>query len=69
MTKTFAIKKPITILADQKILEQLPQSVTSKLGAIQETGFALSPGRRDLFCEGGVVQYILGSDTASVELD
>ena len=63
------ISKPITILADQKILEQLPKSVLKKLGPVQETGFLLSPGRRDLICRGGVVQYVLGSDTASVELD
>ena len=66
---TYKIKTPITILADARILNQLPKSVLKKLGAVQETGFLLSPGRRDLFCEGGVVQYVLGSDTASVELD
>lgn len=65
----YKIKTPITILADTKILSQLPKSVRARLGPIQETGFLLSPGRRDLFCEGGVVQYILGADTASVVFD
>ena len=69
MTKTYPIKKPITILADTRILQQLPKSVLKKLGPVIETGFALSPGRRDLFCKRGLVQYILGADTATVEFD
>ena len=69
MTKTFPIRKPITILADTEILKQLPLSVLKKLGAVEETGFALSPGRRDLFCSGGTVRYVLGATTADVDLN
>ena len=69
MTKTYPIKKPITILADKRILQQLPKSVLKKLGPVVETGFALSPGRRDIYCRSGLVQYLLGSDAATVEFD
>lgn len=66
--KSYPIKRPITVLFDHLIIEQLPKSIIKKLGAIQESGFHLSLGRRDLFFEGGSVAYILGSSQAQVEL-
>lgn len=69
MITTYKIPNPITILRDDLILEQLPSSVLEKLGDTEETGFHLGANRRDLFCKGGAVQYVLGSDKATVELD
>ena len=66
--KTYPIKRPITALFDHLIVEQLPKSIVKKLGTIQETGFHLSLGRRDLYFEGGSVAYVLGSSQAEVEL-
>jgi hypothetical protein len=68
-TTTYPIKRPITIMMDHLIIGQLPKDVRQQLGPIVETGFLLSSGRRDLICEGGVAQYILGSRTIDVTLD
>ena len=68
MTK-YKIKQPITILRDDLILKQLPSKVRTRLGPVEETGFHLSLGRRDLFCRSGLVQYILGSSEASVAFE
>lgn len=65
---TYKIKRPITILRDDLIIEQLPKSVVKKLGPTQETGFHLGEMRRDIFCESGTIQYKLGADVALVDL-
>ena len=59
---------PITILRDDLMLASLPTDIQQKLGSTVETGFHLGLGRRDIFCEGGLVQYVLGAKSISVEL-
>lgn len=65
----YKIKQPITTIDDALILEQLPADVRTRLGNIEETGYHLGEGRRDLFCSTGTVQYTLGSSEASVAFD
>lgn len=65
----YTIKRPITVMMDDLIIEQLPRKIRTQLGDKVETGFHLGEGRRDLFFENGSAQYKLGSSTISVEMD
>lgn len=72
MTRTYKITAPVTSIdkeMDDKILDQLPESAFDQLGDPDGSGFDLDKNRRELFFEKGVVQYVLGSDKASVLLD
>ena len=44
---TYEIHRPITILRDDLIIEQLPKKVRNQLGCTVETGFHLGEGKRD----------------------
>ena len=66
---TYEIHRPITILRDDLIIEQLPKKVRKQLGGKVETGFHLGEGRRDLFFENGSASYKLGSNSISVVID
>ena len=66
---TYEIKRPITVMMDDLIIEQLPKKIRKQLGDKVETGFHLGEGRRDLFFENGLAQYKLGSSSISVEMD
>ena len=66
---TYEIKRPITVMMDDLIIGQLPKKVRKQLGPIEETGFHLGEGRRDLFCTNGTAQYKLGSTTITVDMD
>ena len=68
MTKTYPIPIPITILADHRIVEQLPKSVRKRLGDFEESGFHLGEMRRDLFYSNATLRYVLGSSSIDVEL-
>lgn len=61
--------QPITIMADNKIIQQLPKEVQLKLGPLLETGFHLGEGRRDLFFQHATIQYKLGSRRIAVTFE
>ena len=72
MTNTTKITYPIQSIAainDEAVLSQLPINIVDQLGVLQETGFHLMLNRRDLFYTHGLVQYVLGTRQAHVELD
>ena len=66
---TYEIHRPITILRDDLIIEQLPKKVRKQLGDKVETGFHLGESKRNLFFERGLAQYKLGSNSISVVID
>lgn len=66
---TYEINRPITIMMDELILEQLPKKVRKQLGDTIGTGFHLGETRRDYTFENGIAQYKLGSSTISVEMN
>ena len=66
---TYKIASPTTGLDPVLVISQLPKDIRSRLGPVKETGFMLGIDRRDIFCANGLVEYILGSDEASVEFD
>lgn len=66
---TYEIKRPITVMMDELILEQLPKKVRKQLGDTIGTGFHLGETRRDYTFENGIAQYKLGSSTISVEMN
>ena len=66
---TYKIASPTTDLDPVLVISQLPKDIRSRLGPVKETGFMLGIDRRDIFCANGLVEYILGSDEASVEFD
>ena len=45
------IKRPVTVMMDHLILEQLSKKVRDQLGAVVETGYHLGYNRRDYFFE------------------
>ena len=66
------IKYPTRIhksVDDASVIAQLPTNVVEALGPVQETGYHLMLNRRDIFCEGGVIQYVLGANEATVQLE
>lgn len=63
------IKRPITVMMDNLILEQLSKKVRDQLGAVVETGYHLGYNRRDYFFENGSASYKLGSNSISVVID
>lgn len=65
----YAINRPITVMMDDLILEQLPKKVRKQLGNTVETGFHLGETRRDYFFENGSASYKLGGSFISVEMD
>ena len=69
MDNTFKTSTVISDIDDSLILKQLPAAVLSRLGDLEGTGFDLSLNQRDLFCQNGLVQYVLGSDKITVEFD
>lgn len=66
---TYKIASPTTDLDPVLVISQLPKDIRSRLGPVKETGFMLGIDRRDIFCANGLVEYILGSDVASVEFN
>ena len=66
---TYEIKRPITIMMDELILEQLPKKVRKQLGDTIGTGFHLGETRRDYTFENGAASYKLGSNIISVGMD
>ena len=67
---TYKIKRPITIMRDDLIVEQLPKTVLKQLGTdVIESGFHLGEGRRDYFCTHGCVRYRLGTEKVEVLID
>ena len=66
---TYEINRPITIMMDELILEQLPKKVRKQLCDAIGTGFHLGETRRDYTFENGIAQYKLGSSTISVEMN
>jgi len=66
------IKYPTRIhkaVDDSAVLDQLPTNVLAALGTVQETGYHLMLNRRDIYCEGGTVQYVIGDNTTVVQLE
>lgn len=61
--------KPADGIDDQTIVDQLPVNVIRELGELEETGFHLTLRRRDIFYKKGLVQYVLGANTAIVKID
>ena len=66
---TYKIASPTIDLDPVLVISQLPKDIRSRLGPVKETGFMLGIDRRDIFCANGLVEYILGSDVASVEFN
>ena len=72
MHNTNTIKYPIkriSFIDDQAVLEQLPINILSQLGEEVGSGFHLELHRRDIEFNHGLVQYVLGETTATVEFD
>ena len=66
---TYPIAQPTTGLDPVLVIGQLPKDIRTRLGPVKETGFLLGIDCRDIFCANGLVQYILGSEEATVVFD